>query len=71
MLKARGHGFTAPLFILTFYFYHGVTIMLRHGKPDPHKGGYKAIGVESVKVTGDPDSCTHTVKGSLPSCSVA
>ena len=34
----------------------------------PH---YRSIGVDSVNVTGDPDSCTHTVNGSLPSCSVA
>lgn len=31
---------------------------------------HRAIGVERVKVTGVPDSCTHTVRGSLPTFSV-
>lgn len=31
---------------------------------------YSAIGLASENVTGDPDSCAHTVTGSLPSCSV-
>lgn len=35
---------------------------------EPH--AYSAIGVERVKVTGEPDSFAHTVSGSLPSCSV-
>lgn len=31
---------------------------------------YSAIGLARENVTGDPDSCAHTVTGSLPSCSV-
>lgn len=31
---------------------------------------YRVIGVERVKVTGEPESCTQTVVGSLPNCSV-
>ena len=31
---------------------------------------YRAIGEERVKVTGEPESLTQTVVGSLPSCSV-
>ena len=31
---------------------------------------YRAIGLARENVTGDPESCAHTVTGSLPSCSV-
>jgi hypothetical protein len=30
---------------------------------------YRLIGVERVKVTGEPESLTQTVAGSLPTCS--
>jgi hypothetical protein len=31
---------------------------------------YKVIGSVNVKVFGAPDNVTHSVKGSLPTCSV-